>query len=96
MKKIRVRDLGNWPPDPGGPNPGGRYKVPASGQARASKVVPRQKDLWVTFVGTYEAFEHTYDYEASSEKIAVKLRQLIGENLGKSVFEIGDLEIEID
>jgi hypothetical protein len=95
MKRLRVRDLPNWPPEPGGPNPGGRYKIPNSEQALMTALSPRQRPQWVTFTSSFDDLQHTHDFEASNEELAEQLRRLIANNVGKSVFAIGDLEIEI-
>jgi hypothetical protein len=86
-----VRSLANWPPDPGGASPSKGFKVPSSEEAKVSRVEPRLKDNLVTFVGVFEGQEHTYDFEAPTEQSAKRLRELIGANIGKSVFEIGAL-----
>jgi hypothetical protein len=44
-------------------------------------------------VGEFEG-EHTYDYRASSEKLAEAIRQTLESNLGTSIFGLGDLELE--
>jgi hypothetical protein len=89
-----VRSLATWPPDPGGASPNGGYKTPSSEEAKVVRLGPRQKEGWVTFVGSFEGNEHTYDFEVPSEKAAKKLREQIAENVGKSVFEIGALEFD--
>jgi hypothetical protein len=92
MLGTRVMSLPNWPPDPGGATPG-RYISPSSEQAIIARAEPRIKDRLVTFVGTFEGLEHTYDYEAPSEEIASSLRRLIGGSVGKSVYQVGLLEV---
>jgi hypothetical protein len=92
-KKIRVRELDYWPPDPGGP--GGNYKVPASGEAILSRVVTRKVEHLV-FVATFEGREHSYDFDAPTEDVAKQLRQAFEKNIGKTVFDLGDLQIEVE
>ena len=47
MAIIKIRELPNWPPDPGGTNP----NLPASSQqAKLKMVSPKQVDCLVTFV----------------------------------------------
>lgn len=89
-----VRSLGNWPPEPAGASPGKGFRVPSSEEAKIVRVEPRLKDKLVKFVGIFEGRQHTYHYEAPTEKSAAKLRELIGENVGMSVFEIGALELD--
>jgi hypothetical protein len=73
MARIKIRELPNWPPDPGG-----TPTCPASSQqaklAKLKMVLPREVDCLVTFVGEFEG-GHTYDYQASSEKLAEAIRQ---------------------
>ncbi|MGD0569324.1 MAG: hypothetical protein ABSA78_13055 [Candidatus Sulfotelmatobacter sp.] len=89
-----VRSLANWPPDPGRAFLGRGYRTPSSEEAKVARVNPRLKDRLVTFVGVFQGQEHTYDFEAPSEGSAKKLRELIAENVGKSVFEIGSLDLD--
>jgi len=73
---MKIRDLPNWPPDPGGPFKAS-YKSPASDQAILKELV-RVQDNSVTFTATFEGTEFTYDYEVptpSSLKILPKFWQ---------------------
>jgi hypothetical protein len=89
-----VRSLPDWPPDPGGAGSTSGYKTPSSEEATVVRLGPQQIHGWVTFVALFEDKEHTYDFEATTEESAIKLRGLIAENLGKSVYEIGALEFD--
>jgi hypothetical protein len=95
MKKIKIRELPNWPPDPGGPILSS-YRIPTSEQAKLTRVMPKQVDGRVTFVGEFEGHDHTYDYAASSEQLAEAIREALRNNLGTSVFGLGDLEVELE
>jgi hypothetical protein len=50
----------------------------------------------VTFHGQFRGQSHSYHYFAPSARIAESVHAAIAGNLGKSVFELGDLEIEIE
>jgi len=95
MKKSKIRDLPNWPPEPGGAIQSS-YRIPTSDQAILRRVEPKGADGWVTFVGEFEGHNHSYDFKASSEKLAEAIRQALRQNLGTSVFGLGDLEIDLE
>jgi hypothetical protein len=95
MKKTKLRVLPNWPPDPGGPIQSS-YRVPTTEQAILRRVEPKRADGWVTFVGEFEQHNHTYDFMASSEKLAEAIREVLGQNLGTSVFGLGELEVDVE
>jgi hypothetical protein len=93
MKKMRIYDLPNWPPDPGGAFLGSS-RIPTSERAILTRVGPRLVDGNVTFVGEFEGNEHTYDFNATSEDLAERIREALRQNLGRSIFSLGELEIE--
>lgn len=95
MRKIRVRELPNWPPEPGGSYPRA-YESPTSEQALVTRVEPHRIDRHITFVAEFKGNRHTYDFEASTEKLAARLRELLGKNLPTTVFALGELEIETE
>jgi hypothetical protein len=95
MKKIRIRELPNWPPGPGGATLSS-YRIPTSEQAKVTRVEPKQANRWVTFVGQFEGHDHSYDFEASSEKLAETIREVLRNHLGTSVYGLGDLEVELE
>ena len=89
---MRVSELPNWPPLPGGAYESG-WRFPMAGETVVDELIP----LWdhtVTFCGLYEGHLHSFHYQAASEKIALQVQTLVGENLGKTVAELGELEIE--
>jgi len=92
MKKIRVMDLPDWPPQPGG-RYDGSYRVPTSEQA-ILKSSERTSGSFVTFVCEFEGKEHTYDLEVKNDELARKLEKVLRANVGKSIMQIGFLEIE--
>jgi hypothetical protein len=90
MKRIKIRDLPDWPPLPGGTD----SNSPASNQVNLTTVSPKLVDGLVTFVGEFERQPLTYDYMASSEELAEAFRKALRNNLGTSVFGLGDVELE--
>jgi hypothetical protein len=94
MKKIKIRELSNWPPEPGGIIRGNSPS--SSEQAKVTRVQPKLVDGLVTFVGEFEGHEHTYDYAASSEELAEAIRETLRKHLETSVFGLGDLEVELE
>jgi hypothetical protein len=95
MKKVKLRDLPNWPPDPGGPYQSS-YRSPTSEQAILRTVEPKRAEGLVTLVGEFEGHNHTYDYRASNERLAEAIRGVVGQNLGTSVFGLGELEVDVE
>jgi hypothetical protein len=93
MKKTKIRNLPNWPPDPGGLYQG---STPASEQAILRTVEPNRVNGLVTFVGEFEGHNHTYDYRASNEKLAEAIRQVLRQHVGTSVFGLGELEVDVE
>jgi hypothetical protein len=93
---MRLRDLPNWPPIPGDPNPSGRYKVPTPDQAVLKSVEPRRQSNCVVFTGEFEGNSHTYDYEAKHAKLAEHIETHLHKHIGKSVMHLGDIEIDED
>lgn len=94
MKKIRIRELPNWPPDPGGAVLGS-WRSPTSEQATLTRVMPKRVDGLVTFVGQFEGHDHSYDFKASSEELAETIREALRNHLGTRVFSLGDLQVEL-
>jgi hypothetical protein len=93
MKKVRLRDLPEWPPAPGGAYDS-HTRFPIGGEATVNEVFP-VRDKAVTFRGTFEGNPSSYHYVAPSEQTAERIHRAIAANLGKTVSELGDLEVEI-
>lgn len=93
--QIRVRELQDWPPRPGGAFVPRGFKDPASGEATLSRIVSREGEL-LTFVGKFEGRDYTYDFTAPNENVATQLEEAFGKHLGKSVFDLGDIQVEIE
>jgi len=88
---MKIRDLNGWPPEPGGTYRTS-YTVPSSEEAMIEKVVSVFDDT-VCFTGTANGNEHTYDFKAPNEKVALDLKRILESNIGKSVFSVGDVEL---
>jgi hypothetical protein len=95
MKRIKIRELPNWPPDSKGPT-GGSYRLPTNEQAKLTRVEPKRVEGRVTFVSEFERHDHIFDYKASSEKLAEAIRDVLRNNLGTSIYGLGDLEVELE
>lgn len=89
---MKVRDLEGWPPQPGGSYKTS-YTVPSSEEAMIEKVVSVVGDN-VCFTGTANGNQHTYDFKAPNEKVALNLKKILESNIGKSVFSVGDVELD--
>jgi hypothetical protein len=94
-KKVRICDLTEWPPEPGEAF-SGRGEILRAGTnetivTRLYGVTGSRVEFGCTFGGRL----HDYDYYADTGETANKLADLIKGNLGKSLAEIGLLEIEV-
>lgn len=89
---MRVRDLSGWPPDPGGAYKA-HYEVPNSSEAMIDRVVSIH-DKSITFVCKHKGTEHSYDYAASNESIALKLKEILEANIGKPLIAVSTAEID--
>jgi hypothetical protein len=89
---MKIRDLPNWPPEPGGAF-NASYRSPSSDQAMMKELV-RVQDKSVTFTAAFEGKQFTYDYEAASTKLARNLAEILRKNIGKTVMQLGEPEVE--
>jgi hypothetical protein len=96
MKKIRIRELPNWPPGIAGTLqlPSGAFAVPEDKKTRLKMVQSKTTDGDVTFLGEFEGQDFTYEYVASSEELAEAMRATLRGNVGASVSQLGELELE--
>ena len=92
MKKKRVRELKNWPPDPGGAYDS-YSRFPMGGEGRVDEVFP-VIETSVTMRGDFEGRSHSYHYHAPNKTIAERVHKIVAQNLGKTVRELGEFEIE--
>jgi hypothetical protein len=88
---MRVGDLENWPPEPCGV-----YRTtfvsPSPEQAVIQRVL-HLYDIWITFICEFEGNCHTYDFQTHDKETPPKLKVILEDNIGKSLFSIGDIEI---
>jgi hypothetical protein len=93
MTTVRLRELPDWPPAPGGAYDS-LTRFPVGGEARVNEVFP-VRDKRVTFRGVFEGNPSSYHYVAPSEQTAERIYDAIAANLGKKVGDLGDVEIEV-
>jgi hypothetical protein len=94
VKKKRLRDLFDWPPQPGGAYDAGTV-FPTGGEAVVNDVFP-VRDTTVTFHGVFKGGTSSYHYFAPNVKTAHKIYAAIAANLGKTASELGALEIDVE
>jgi hypothetical protein len=94
MKTKRLRELPDWPPQPGGAYDAST-RFPIAGEAVITEVFP-VTGMEVTFHGKFEGHQHSYHYFAESEKIAARIREAVFANVGRTVSDLGELEIEVE
>jgi len=87
---MKVRELDGWPPQPGGIHVGS-YIVPSIKQAILKEIV-RSHHNWVTFICLFDGNDHTFDFEAPDKGDAIRIEKILKNNIGKSLFEIGEIE----
>jgi hypothetical protein len=51
---------------------------------------------WVRFTCSFGDEDHTYEFEAPNQTLALRLKEIIQGNCGKTLFEVGDMEIPAD
>ena len=94
MRTIRLRELPEWPPQPGGAFDS-LWQFPIAGEAVVNELFPLQNRR-ITFKGEYEGHPHSYHYKASTGKIASRIQAILAANMGKTVAELGECEVEIE
>jgi hypothetical protein len=91
---MKVRNLAAWPPQSGGfymPS----YRVPTTEQAIV-KDVGKSHHNWVTFTCSFDGNDNTYDFEAPDLTYAKHLKSILERNIGKTLFEIGNMDLPAD
>lgn len=88
---MKIRELANWPPEPGGSYNHTDWDAP-SGYAALREVVRVEANLvtFTVFSGNHEA---TCDFWAADQGIAKALAKVLRGNGGKTLIELGDLEL---
>ena len=93
-KKIRVRELRDWPPGPAGAiNPG--ENLPNRGEAVVTELM-RLDETRIMFKGEFKGSANSYHYKAENKKIASQIQTIIGANIGKTVAQLGEFEIDVE
>lgn len=93
MKKKKIRDLGDWPPQPMGSFTNS-LNVPNANESVLTKVVGVIKNT-VSFEGQFKSQTHKYDFEVPTPEIADKVAEVLRKNI-KTILELGEQEVEID
>jgi hypothetical protein len=57
------------------------------------KELIRVQDNSVTFTATFEGNQFIYAYEVANSKLAKDLAEVLERNIGKTVMQLGDVEI---
>jgi hypothetical protein len=81
---VKVRDLVGWPPDP------------ARGSSYVLRGTATSHHNWVRFTCSFADKDHTYEFETPDQTLALQLTEIIKGNSGKTLFEVGDMEIQAD
>ena len=88
---MKLRNLPGWPGGPGGAVDV-TYKFPTDEQAMLKEVMPWRGNQ-VTFKCEFEGKPHSYDLKVTDASLATSIEKELRENIGRSVMEIGELEI---
>jgi hypothetical protein len=91
---MKVEDLEGWPPRPSDAYEAGET-APTTQQAILTGAATEHRN-WVTFTCSFGGKNHTYDFEAPDKAFALQLKEIVQENGGKSLSEIGNIEIPAD
>ena len=89
---MQVRDLKHWPPHASGE---GWHSIPSLEQAVFKKIVHAQKD-WIIFSCEFDDELYAYDFEIPIEGVLLKVKAILEDNVGESLFSIGEIEIAED
>ena len=58
------------------------------------KELVRVQDNSVTFTATFGGKQFTYDYEVANSKVAKNLAEALARNTGKTVSQLGAIEVD--
>ncbi len=94
MKRKRIDQLANWPPEPGGAFDRGDIL-----RAGPNEIVltsfDKVRDVAVTFGGTFAGKERTFIFFAEDEAIANCVGEVIAKGIGRTLQDIGLAEIDV-
>jgi hypothetical protein len=88
---MKVRELDGWPPQSSGLQKGS-HAAPTINQATVKEIVGSHHN-WVAFVCSFDGNDSTYDFEAPDKDDALRIEKILKNNIGKSLFEIGEMDI---
>lgn len=94
MKIRKTRAFPGWPPEASGPFDKGR-RFPLGDEAVVRTVFPVSAAT-VKFTAMFEGHPHLYEFKASSARIASQIHSIVSTNIGKTVADLGDFDIELD
>ena len=89
---MRVMNLPNWPPDSGGAFKTGDV-FPISPESVIIEGVVRVAGKTITFTCAFNGKQQAYDFSAPDEKTAEKVAVILKNNVGKTLFSVGMMEI---
>jgi hypothetical protein len=93
MRKLRVRDLDKWPPQTAiALAPGKMLRV--SPEEAIVRVFIKREGCNIRFGCFLGGASYAYTYEAKTKYIAEQLETIVKNSTGKSLFSLGELEIE--
>jgi hypothetical protein len=90
---MRVMDLPHWPPDTGGAFDARNHRFAISSEDVVIERVTRISDRRITFVCSFEGRAHTYDFATPDARTAQKLKNILENNVGLTLFSVGTIEI---
>jgi hypothetical protein len=85
---------GQWPPQPAEIFSGYGFYDPRPEEIVLLSVVPEDDSATVTFHGKHQRGGCRYRLETSSEEFAALLRSWLNRHLGKTLQDLGSMEIE--
>jgi hypothetical protein len=89
---LKVRDLQGWPPT--------RDSSTGERTSNSDRVILKgtasSNHNWVRFTCSLSDKEQTFDFEAPDKTSARQLKEIIINNKGKSLIEVGEVELPTD
>ena len=70
------------------------FVSPSAEQAIIQKVL-HMYDIWITFTCEFEGNVHTYDFQTHDKITPPKLKVILEDNIGMSLFSVGEIEIPV-
>lgn len=91
----RVMDLPGWPPQSGGAFKPGEIFPQSSEEVTIERVL-RMNDGHLLFACRFDGRSVFYDFPLLDEKTGAKVADILNDNIGKTLFSIGIVEIPED